>query len=316
MSRYILRRLLLVIPTLFIVSIIVFSLIRMIPGDVAVLMVENYRYADDIPMLRHKLGLDKPLYEQYLTWVGNMLRGDLGESLWTRRSIVEELWNRIPVSLELGILTIIISLIIALPIGVYSALRQDTKTDYVARSFAIAGLSIPGFWLATMIVVFPAIWFRWSPPLQYVPFSENPFANLWQFAIPSLILGVERSASVMRMTRAMMLEVLRQDYIRTAWSKGLKEMVIVYRHALKNAMIPVITIIGLQIPFIMGGSVIMESIFALPGMGRFMIEVISQRDYPMLQAVNIVFATLVVFTNLLVDITYAYLDPRIRHRQR
>jgi len=316
MSRYIVRRLLLVIPTLFIVSLIVFSLIRMIPGDVAVLMVENYRYADDIPMLRQKLGLDKPLHEQYLSWVGNMLRGDFGESLWTRRSIVEELWNRIPVSLELGILTIIISLLIALPIGIYSALRQDTKTDYVARSFAIAGLSIPGFWLATMIVVFPAIWFRWSPPLQYVPFSKDPLANLWQFAIPSLILGVERSASVMRMIRAMMLEVLRQDYIRTAWSKGLQEMVIVYRHALKNAMIPVITIIGLQIPFIMGGSVIMESIFALPGMGRFMIEVISQRDYPMLQAVNIVFAALVVFTNLLVDITYAYLDPRIRLRQR
>jgi peptide/nickel transport system permease protein len=279
-------------------------------------MVENYRYADDIPMLRQKLGLDQPLHEQYLSWVGKMLRGDFGESLWTRRSIVEELWNRVPVSVELGVLAIIMSLMIALPIGVYSAVRQDTATDYVARSFAIAGLSIPGFWLATMIVVFPAIWFRWSPPLQYVPFWQDPVANLWQFAIPALILGVERSASVMRMIRAMMLEVLRQDYIRTAWSKGLHEKVIVYRHALKNAMIPVITIIGLQIPFIMGGSVIMESIFALPGMGRFMIEVISQRDYPMLQAVNIVFASLVVVTNLLVDITYAYLDPRIRLEQR
>jgi peptide/nickel transport system permease protein len=316
MSRYVLRRLFLVVPTLLIVSMIVFSLIRMIPGDVAVLMVENYRYADDIPMLRHKLGLDKPLHEQYLTWVGKMLRGDFGESLWTRRSIVEELWNRIPVSLELGVLAIAMSLIIAVPIGVYSALRQDTKTDYAARSFAIAGLSIPGFWLATMIVVFPAIWFRWSVSLQYVPFFKDPLANLWQLSVPAFILGIERSASVMRMVRAMMLEVLRQDYIRTAWSKGLKEAVIVYRHALKNAMIPVVTIIGLQIPFIIGGSVIMESIFALPGMGRFMIEVISQRDYPMLQAVNIVFATLVVFTNLVVDITYAYLDPRIRLSQR
>jgi len=316
MSRYILRRLLLVIPTLCIVSVIVFSLIRMIPGDVAVLMVENYRYADDIPMLRHKLGLDKALYEQYLTWVGKMLQGDFGESLWTKRSIVEELRNRIPVSLELGFLAIIMSLMIALPIGVYSALRQDTRTDYAARSFAIAGLSIPGFWLATMIVVFPAMWFRWSVSLQYTPFSKDPLANLWQLSIPALILGIERSGSVMRMVRAMMLEVLRQDYIRTAWSKGLRETVIVYRHALKNAMIPVITIIGLQIPFIIGGSVIMESIFALPGMGRFMIEVISQRDYPMLQAVNMVFAALVVFTNLIVDITYAYLDPRIRLRQR
>jgi len=167
-----------------------------------------------------------------------------------------------------------------------------------------------------MIVVFPAIWFRWSVSLQYTPFSKDPLANLWQLSIPALILGIERSGSVMRMVRAMMLEVLRQDYIRTAWSKGLKEMVVVYRHALKNAMIPVITIIGLQIPFIIGGSVIMESIFGLPGIGRFMLEVISQRDYPMLQGVNIVFAVLVILTNLVVDITYAYLDPRIRLRQR
>ncbi len=312
MAQYILRRLLLMVPTLLLVSMLVFSLVRLIPGDIAEIMVENRKYASDVDDLRHKLGLDQPLPVQYTKWLRGMATGDWGTSLWTGRTIGEELRHRIPLTLQFGAMTMIISLAIALPIGVLSAIRQDSGADYAARSVAILGLSFPPFWIATILLVFGSIWFHWAPR-QWVPFGRDPAGSIAALLVPSIILGVDRAASLMRMTRAMMLEVLRQDYVRTAWSKGLRERVVVTRHALRNALIPVVTILGLQVPAILGGSVVMETIFNLPGTGKFMLDAIIARDYPMVQVMNMVFASFVLFTNLLVDLTYGYIDPRIRY---
>jgi peptide/nickel transport system permease protein len=304
----------LVVPTLLLVSAIVFSLTRLIPGDVVVLMFEEKAYAEDLEALRAKLGLNHPIYVQYGIWLGRVVQGDLGESLWTRRPVLEEITRRLPISLELGGLTIACALGIALPIGVLSAVRQDTLKDYAARSLAIIGLSIPGFWKGTVIIVLSSIWFGWTPPLQFTPWAQGPWQHLSQFILPAVLLAIASAASIMRLTRALMLEVLRQDYIRTAWSKGMREQRVVLKHALKNAVIPVVTIIGIQIGQVAGGTVIFETIFGLPGMGRFLIDAIYQRDYPVVQGVNLLLATIIIFVNLLVDMTYAYLDPRIRYQ--
>ncbi|MGH2583711.1 MAG: ABC transporter permease, partial [Dehalococcoidia bacterium] len=270
------------------------------------------RYANDVEELRHKLGLDQSLPVQYVKWLSGLVTGDWGTSLWTGRTIGEELRHRIPLTLQLGIMTMTISLLISIPIGVLSAIRQDSAADYVARSLAILGLSLPAFWLATILLVFGSIWFGWAPR-QWVPFGEDPLGSIMALLVPAVILGVDRAASLMRMTRAMMLETLRQDYIRTAWSKGLRERVVVTRHALRNAFIPVITLMGLQIPAILGGSVVIESIFNLPGTGKFMLDAIQARDYPMVQVMNMIFAGFVLLTTLAVDLAYGYLDPRIRY---
>ena len=314
MRQYVLKRLLLVVPTLLLVSIIVFSLNHMLPGDVVVLMFEEKAYAKDLETLRAKLGLDRPLYIQYFSWIGQVTGGDLGESLWTKRPVLEEIMRRLPVSLKLGAMAIVVALCIALPIGVLSAIRQDTLKDYAARSAAIVGLSVPPFWKATLVIVLPSIWFGWAPPLQFTPFSENPWQHLSQFILPAIILGIAPGASIMRLTRALMLEVLRQDYIRTAWSKGMREPRVVLKHALKNAIIPVITIVGIQVAEIASGTVIMETIFGLPGMGRFLVDAIFQRDYTVVQGVILLTSTITVVINLLVDLTYAQLDPRIRYQ--
>jgi peptide/nickel transport system permease protein len=314
MRQYVLKRLLLIVPTLLLVSAIVFCLTRLIPGDVVVLMFEEKAYAKDLDALRAKLGLDKPLYVQYVTWLGKVVQGDLGESLWTKRPVLEELVRRLPVSAELGAMAIVVALLLALPIGVLSAIRQDTMQDYTARSLAIVGLSVPAFWKATLVIVLPSIWFGWAPPLQFTPYAQNPWQHLSQFIAPAIILGIASGASIMRLTRALMLEVLRQDYIRTAWSKGLRERRVVLKHALKNAVIPVVTIVGIQIAQIASGTVILETIFGLPGMGRFLVDAIYQRDYPVVQGVNLLIASIMVCVNLLVDMTYAYLDPRIRYQ--
>jgi len=314
MRQYVLKRLLLVVPTLLLVSIIVFSLNHMLPGDVVVLMFEEKAYAKDLETLRAKLGLDRPLYIQYFSWIGQVIGGDLGESLWTKRPVLEEIMRRLPVSLKLGAMAIVVALCIALPIGVLSAIRQDTLKDYTARSAAIVGLSVPPFWKATLVIVLPSIWFGWAPPLQFTPFSENPWQHLSQFILPAIILGIAPGASIMRLTRALMLEVLRQDYIRTAWSKGMREPRVVLKHALKNAIIPVITIVGIQVAEIASGTVIMETIFGLPGMGRFLVDAIFQRDYTVVQGVILLTSTITVVINLLVDLTYAQLDPRIRYQ--
>ena len=314
MRPYVLKRLLLVVPTLLLISIIVFTLNHMLPGDVVVLMFEEKAYAKDLDTLRAKLGLDRPLYIQYFSWIGQVTGGDLGESLWTKRPVLEEITRRLPVSLKLGAMAITVALCIALPIGVLSAIRQDTLKDYAARSAAIVGLSVPPFWKATLVIVLPSIWFGWAPPLQFTPFSENPWQHLSQFILPAIILGIAPGASIMRLTRALMLEVLRQDYIRTAWSKGMREPRVVLKHAFKNAIIPVITIVGIQVAEIASGTVIMETIFGLPGMGRFLVDAIFQRDYPVVQGVILLTSLITVVINLLVDLTYAQLDPRIRYQ--
>jgi peptide/nickel transport system permease protein len=234
--------------------------------------------------------------------------------LWTKRPVLEELTRRLPISAKLGALAIAFGLCIALPIGVLSAIRQDTMKDYAARSLAIVGLSIPGFWKATIIIVFTSIWFGWAPPLQFTPFAQDPWRHLSQFLLPAFLLAIASSASVMRLTRALMLEVLRQDYIRTAWAKGMGERRVVLKHALKNAVIPVVTIVGIEIGQVAGGTFVFETIFGLPGMGRFFLDAGFQRDYPVLQGVVLLLASIIVFVNLLVDLTYAYLDPRIRYQ--
>jgi peptide/nickel transport system permease protein len=313
MRKYILTRLLVAIPSLVIASLVVFSLPRMIPGDVVQLMLEEKAYGKDLDDLRAKLGLNRPIYAQYFEWVGRVLRGDLGESLWTKRPVIEELARRVPVTLELGFLALFFALLIALPVGVLAAIRQDTVADYIFRSLAIVGLSVPGFWKATLVVLLPAIWWGWSPPIRFTEFSRDPWEHILQFIIPAFILGIASAAAIMRLTRAQLLEVLRQDYVRTAWSKGLRERGVVLKHSLKNALIPVVTVLGLQISGILGGAVIFEQIFGLPGMGRFLFDAVNQRDYPVIQGVNLVVVSVVVVMNLIVDATYALLDPRIRY---
>jgi len=316
-KTYIIRRLLLIIPTLFILSILVFLSVRFIPGDVIDTMVSNMEYFHgeiDREALERQLGLDVPVWVQYGRWIGGIfLRGTLGNSLLSDVSVEEKIIGRLPVTLELGVLAILIGLVIALPVGIYSAIRQDTVADYLGRSLAVIGLATPNFWLGIMMMIYPVVWWGWAPPLELVAFTEDPLGNLAVFLIPSLILGTASSAATMRMTRTMMLEVLRQDYIRTAWSKGLRERIVVIRHAIKNALIPVITLIGLQLPILVGGAVIMENIFNLPGLGRLLVNALNDRDYPMVSGVNLFFATGVVGINLMIDLIYPYLDPRVRY---
>ena len=245
MRKYILRRLLVAIPSLVIASLAVFSLPRIIPGDVVQLMLEEKAYGKDLEDLRAKLGLNRPIYVQYFEWAGRVLRGDLGESLWTKRPVAEELARRVPITLELGFLSLFFALLIALPVGILAAIRQDAVVDYVFRSLAIVGLSVPGFWLATLIVLLPAIWWGWSPPIRFTEWSRDPWQHVLQFLVPAFILGIAAAAALMRLTRAQLLEVLRQDYVRTAWSKGLRERGVVLKHSLKNAVIPVVTVLGL-----------------------------------------------------------------------
>ena len=317
MRAYVIRRLLLIIPTLLILSVIVFLLVRFIPGDVIDIMQgEMMLTAGEIDRegLERALGLDLPIHVQYGRWLGDIvLHGSLGQSLLGRFSVNERIAGRLPVTIQLGATALVIGLLIALPVGIYSAIRQDTAADYVGRSVAVIGLATPNFWLAVMVMLYPAIWWGWSPPMRFIPFARDPLGNLGMFLIPGVILGTAMAAATMRMTRTMMLEVLRQDYVRTAWSKGLKEKAVVLRHAVKNAIIPVVTLVGLQLPILVGGSVIMENIFALPGLGRLMLNALENRDYPVVSGINLLFGTTVVVGNMLIDLAYAFLDPRIRY---
>ena len=319
MRAYIIRRLLLVIPSLLIVSIIVFLSVRFIPGDIvdrmaAEMVWQGVQGIVDREALERRLGLDLPVYVQYGRWIGEIfLHGSLGESLYGSWTVEERILERLPVTFELGAMALVIGLLIALPVGIYSAIRQDTAADYAGRSLAIIGLATPNFWLAIMVMIYPAVWWGWSPPMEWVSFTEDPVGNLGVLIIPSLVLGTASAAAKMRMTRTMMLEVLRQDYIRTAWAKGLNERVVVVRHAIKNALIPVVTLIGLQIPILVGGSVIMENIFNLPGIGRLFLDALNDRDYPVVSGVNLVFGAVVMFSILLTDLIYPYLDPRVRY---
>ena len=263
---------------------LVFLSVRLIPGDVVDATLARLEFdvqEIDREQVERMLGLDKPIYIQYATWVGDLvLKGTLGNSFVGAFTVEERIAGRFRVTLELGLISIFIALIIAIPAGIYSAVRQDTAGDYVGRSVAVLGLATPNFWLATIVLIYPAMWWAWAPPTDLVFFLENPLKNIWLYTIPGLILGTAMSASTMRMTRTMMLEVLRQDYIRTAWSKGLRERIIILRHVIRNALIPVITLIGMQIPIIIGGSVIIENLFALPGLGRLAVNALIDRDYP------------------------------------
>ncbi|HKZ50347.1 MAG TPA: ABC transporter permease, partial [Dehalococcoidia bacterium] len=288
---------------------------HIVPGDVVMLIVAEQGNVkeEDLAGIRKELGVDKPLHIQYLNWVGGALKGDFGRSLWTRQPTWDMLRDRIPVTLELALLSYSLALLIAIPIGVLSAVRQDTWSDYLGRIFAMSGLSIPDFWLATVAIIFLSIYMGWSPPLRYVGPFDDLGQNFSQFWLPSLILGYRLASTGMRMTRSTMLEVLRQDYIRTAWSKGLRERAVIYRHALKNAMIPVITIIGRQFTTLLGGTVIIETIFLLPGVGRLTLDAILERDYTQIQTNIMFFGLIMLLSNLVVDISYAWFDPRIRY---
>jgi peptide/nickel transport system permease protein len=316
MHKYVLRRLLLAIPVLVLSSLIVFGLMRVMPGDALVaLMGESGNVgAKELAKLRKDLGLDRPYHEQYLLWVWQMVSFNPGHSIFTNEPIPVALKKAIPVTLELAALAMVLGIVIAIPIGVLSATRQDTTSDYAGRVVAVSGLSIPDFWLGTLVITFAAIWFRWIPPIGYASLWDDPLRNLQQFLLPAAVLGYRLSAATMRMTRSTVLEVLREDYVRTAWAKGLAGRVVVYKHALKNALIPVVTIIGGQLGVLLAGTFVVETIFALPGMGRLTVEAILYRDYPVVQTNLMLVAGTLVTLNLLVDLTYAWLDPRIRYQ--
>ncbi len=316
MYKYVMRRLLLAIPVLLLSSLIVFGLMRVMPGDaLTALMAESGNVSDrELQKLRKDLGLDLPYHEQYLIWMWQMVSFKPGYSIFTNEPIPVALKKSIPVTIELALLAMVLGLLIAIPVGVVSATRQDTLSDYVGRLVAISGLSLPDFWLGTLVITFAAIWFSWIPPLGYTSLWESPWRNLQQFLLPAAVLGFRLSAATMRMTRSTLLEVLREDYVRTAWAKGLGERMIIYKHALKNALIPVVTIVGGQFGTLLAGTVIVETIFALPGMGRLTVEAILFRDYPVVQTNVMLVAGTLVTLNLLVDLTYAWLDPRIHYQ--
>src|SRR5947199_262139 len=314
MRSYVLRRLLVALPSLLIATLVVFTLPRLIPGDVVQLMLEEKAYGKDLEDLRAKLGLNRPIHAQYVDWLRAIGHGNLGESLWTRQPVLAEMTRRLPVTAALGLIALGVAILIGIPVGVIAAVRPDGVLDFFARSAAILGLSVPAFVIAILVTLLPAIWRGWTPRARFVEFSIDPTAYVLQFVLPGVILGVASAAGIMRLTRGMLLEVLRQDYVRTAWAKGLGERVVVLKHALKNAVIPVMTVLGLQVAAIAGGAVIVEWIFGIPGMGQFLVDAIVQRDYPVIQAINLVIVTIIVVTNLTVDLLYAVLDPRIRYQ--
>lgn len=321
MTSYIVRRLVLAALTMLGVSFILFAAVRMIPGDVVDFLLSQsgrgggYTHVESIEDFREQLGIDGPLPVQYARWAGGVIRGDFGTSLISGDEVGENIKRFLPVSLELGFLSILTTLLIGVPVGIISAIRQDSLLDYFLRSLTIGMLSIPGYWLATLLIVFGAVWWNWSPPITYIPFVDAPLDNLRQFIVPAFILGITGSgaAAVTRLTRTAMLETLREDYVRTARSKGLHENTVILRHVLRNAMLPVFTVVGLSLGYVVGGTVIFEQIFNLPGMGRYLFLSVNQRDYPAVQAVALIFSLFIVSANLLTDIVYALIDPRIKY---
>ena len=316
MRTYIARRILQGLLVLWLVSLAVFSLVRILPGDAVIMQLDQAAAPtpETLMRARQELGLERPFLAQYRTWIAGAVHGDLGRSLITRRPVTQELLKRINLTSHLAVMSVIVAMLIALPIGVLSAVKQDTTSDYVGRFFAILGLSLPDFWLATVAITFLAIWVQWIPPIGFAPLWEDPARCLGQLLIPAFIIGARLAAVSMRMTRSSLLEVLRQDYIRTARAKGMRERAVIVRHALKNAFIPVVTVIGQQFSVLLGGTVIVEFIFLQPGVGSLMLDAVLLRDYTLIQGAVLFFAVVIVVTNLLVDLSYAWLDPRIRYR--
>ena len=317
MTKYIFKRLLLMIPTLIGVAVLIFFLMRVVPGDIVELRFMGESGAaskETIAIERARLGLDKPLWRQFLEWMRGLLVLDLGTSMWTGAPIIEEIRLRFALSLELAILATIVAVALAIPLGVIAALKQDTWVDYVVRIVSIGGLAIPGFWVGILTILALVIFFGWGPPLEFTPPWVNPWANFQQMVWPVVTVGYRYAAVTTRMTRSTLLEVMRDDYIRTAWAKGLAERTIVIRHALKNAMLPVMALIGTEFAFLIGGLVVTETVFTLNGVGRFVVDAVAHRDYPVVQALVFVIAGSFVIVTLLVDLTYAWFDPRIRYR--
>jgi peptide/nickel transport system permease protein len=321
MGTYIVRRLLLVIPTLLIVTALTTIAIRLIPGDAVDVLVgqmdlsgkENRQELR--ARLEAELGLDAPIPVQYVRWWRDvLLHGDLGDSIFMGVSVKDQIKQRLPVTLEIGVLALVIAMLISFPIAIFSAVRQDTIGDYAFRSLAIIFISLPEFWVGIMVVVFPSIWWGWSPPIINISLWDDPIGNLKMYILPAAILGMGINGVNMRLMRTMMLEVVREDYIRTAYAKGLTERVVILRHAVKNALIPVVTVIGLNVPVVIGGSIIIEQIFGLPGMGRLAVEAAFIRDYPVIIGVTLVYAFVVLLIILITDLSYAFLDPRIRYK--
>jgi peptide/nickel transport system permease protein len=314
-NRYLLQRLWLLVPTLIGMSLLVFSMLRLLPGDIVDVMTGG-----DIPStagskerLREAFGLDKPLPLQYVTWIANMARGDLGTSFRSGEPITAILLRTLPITLELTLLAVIVATVCAIPLGVVSAVVRESSFDYAARLAGLIGLSMPNFWLATLMLLFTSVIFHWIPPVNFIPPFTDPFGNLQQMALPVAAIALQLMAILMRMTRTMMLEVLQQDYVRTARAKGAIERTVVFRHALRNALIPVVSVIGFQIGALMGGSAIVEVIFGLNGVGNTLVQAIFNRDYPVVQATTLFVATVFVVANLSVDLLYGYLDPRLKH---
>jgi peptide/nickel transport system permease protein len=305
------------IPTLFSVAVLIFFMMRIVPGDIVELRFageSGFSQKENIEKERTRLGLDQPLWKQFLTWMAGLVRFDFGTSMWTGAPISEEIRLRFALSLQLAVMATVVAVLLAIPLGVVAALRQDTWVDYVVRIFSIAGLATPSFWLGIVFILLLLIVFKWLPPMVYTPFWVSPTQNLAQLIWPALAVGYRYSAVATRMTRSAMLEVLREDYIRTARAKGLWQKLILSRHALKNAMLPVLTVIALEFAFLMGGLVVTEQVFNLNGLGLLFVESVAHRDYTLTQALVLLVAFVFIFVNFLVDLAYAWLDPRIRFR--
>ena len=315
MTAYVFRRLLLMIPTLLGVAILTFVIMRVVPGDVVALRYSQSGSAPQevIDKERALLGLDKPIYEQFADFMGGVVRLDFGRSLWTDQPVYDEIAGRFGISLELAILAALIATCLAVPLGVLAAVKQDTWVDYVIRVFSIAGLATPSFWLGIMTILALVVWFSWAPPLIFRPLWEDPVANLGQLIWPALAVGYRYSAVATRMTRSSVLEVLREDYVRTERSKGLREVTVIVRHALRNSLLPVVTVISLEFAFLFGGLVVTEQVFNVNGLGKLLVDAVAHRDYPLVQALVLIFSFVFVFVNFVVDLLYGVLDPRIRY---
>ena len=319
MQRYVANRMIQGVLTGLLVSVLIFAILRIAPGDVAMMIAlemtggeEDLVTEEQLSRIREDVGLNAPIHMQYLTWIGGWVTGNWGESMFSNEGIWENFRRKLPVTLELALIATGLSTVLGLPAGIIMAIKRDTWIDYTLRIWSLSGLSIPNFWLATMVLVVGMYIFEWSPQIGFVPFLDDPSGNLSQFFWPALIVGFSSMVTKARMMRSTMLEVLRQDYIRTAHAKGLSGSVVTYRHAMKNAFIPVITVIGFSIAGIIGGSVIMERIFVMDGIGNMLVEGMNQRDYPVVQSLVLLFAMWIVAVNLLVDLSYGWLDPRIR----
>ena len=314
MRRYIVGRLLLMIPTLIGVAILTFVIMRAVPGDIVALRYAGSSVPQDIiDQERHILGLDKPMWAQFVDWMTSISHLDLGQSLWTGHSVIDEVQVRVPLSIELAVLATLFAVALAIPLGVVAAVKQDTWIDYAIRVFSIGGLAMPSFWIGIMMVLVTLTLWGWAPPVVFTPLFEDPIANLAGLILPAIAVGYRYSAVSMRMTRSTVLEVLREDYVRTARAKGLRETLVVVRHALRNALLPVVTVVSLEFAFLIGGLVVTEQVFNLNGIGKLLVDAVAHRDYPLIQALVLLLAAVFVIVNFVVDMIYVVLDPRIRY---